>query len=158
MSNPFSTTNNPFTQGGWRSDGEAASPTGSASPASSQSSNSSGSANSDAIVPSQSSYGVLPMSTTSGVTLGPLPAADGSQVFRFVSRGTQADLHVVSPNNTALYRARSGESVTVLSNHFGQHVATFRWPTGNEPALPAIERNGVRVRASDWIIAVPGSP
>ncbi|KLO14525.1 hypothetical protein SCHPADRAFT_996516 [Schizopora paradoxa] len=149
-SNPFSTSNNPFTQGGW-SEGQPAA--GAASPTnSSQSSNSSSSGSGSDWHPAQSSYGALPMSTSSGVVLTPI----GSQysTFRFVSQGSPANLVVISPNNSMAYRVRSNDTVTVIYDHLGQQIATLQWPGGT---LPYVERNGRRVRLSEWMTPVAGT-
>ncbi len=151
MSNPFSTSNNPFTQGGWGDSpptaGGAPSPTNS-----SHSSNSSGSGSGSEFHPAQSSYGALPMSTSSGVVQTPISGQYST--FRFVSQGSSADISLISPNLSMAFRVRSGDLVTVISNHLGEQVATLQWPGG---MLPFVERNGRRVRISEWMTTVAGT-
>ena len=159
-SNPFSTTNNPLAQGGWdEAFAQAFASYGPASPATStNSSNSSGSSAGSQWVPPQSSFGALPLSANPGAMESQLALDGVPRTFRFTAHGSQAHLTVNPPGGPPLYRARSGETLTILTDGQDNPIATFEWPTGGHHAPPIIERFGRRIRATEFLRPVPNSP
>lgn len=146
MSNPFSTINNPFGQGGWKSDWHAftAGPTSSL-PISSN-------VEHGDFQPLQSSYGTLPLSTSSGVVLTRID--NQYSAFRFVSRDSPANIAILASNMSTAYHVQSGALTTKIKNHMNRQLATLHW---HKESLPDIERNGGRQQICSWMKRVQGT-
>lgn len=164
MSNPnpnsYSTSNNPYIQGGWEGEGpwindvaSAASSAGAPSPAPSSNSSGSSSGSFGSWYPSQSTYGALPISTIPGAASA--PTAGALVHFRFAARGNPAELFLLGPGNRAFYRFTTDATQTVITVPSGEQIAVITWPPmrGGEPQ---IDRFGSKIRASQFLRALEG--
>lgn len=147
MSNPVSTINNPFCQGGWINNWHAeAAETKTKSPIPSNVESGT------EFQPLQSSYGTLPLSTSSGVVLTPVD--DQYSTLRFVSRESPANIVVLSSNLSTVYQVQSGALISTIKDHLNQRLATLHW---HRESMPTIECKGQRLQIYDWMKPVTGT-